>query len=528
MEKNGYANVASFLLVAGFSEMSRPKRMSSIGICALAAVFAHISVGHADELDFVPSMVGDFTPGFSGGVSDLFSIDQLMVPALDLDVPLVLPPLGSPLVLSEPGPVDIYSTSVRSIQEIQSLLRTGGAFPPATVVGNIPSTASLTTSGTIADIQTLTASTPGLAYDIIPVQIPSSDYRSGVDAVFQVRNGTGGTTIYQSSSSGALLQAGADTLIGGEDIDAFYFYSYAVRMNVPTPSAGTGGSGRAKIAESGSPIPRDRVFLNYGFFSNAAVATNRPDLNRMLAGFERTFLEQNASLEFRVPIASTIDNVVTTGGPNVGNDAQLGTASLNGKAVLWRNGGFLTSAGMGITLPTADDVHVNRPDGSRLVTIHSESVHVQPFVGAAYAPQSRWFAQGILQVDVDTNGNSVGIDSGSGMTAAGRIYDATFLFADASVGYWLYQNPTDGLIRRIAPTVELHWSKSLEETDVVQSGAVWVGNYRDNVDILTGLLGINVMMQRGTQLTLGYGAPLTSGGDQPYDGAFRLMFQTSL
>ncbi len=103
----------------------------------------------ADELDLIPSMMGDLTPAFSGGMSDLFTIDQLMVPALDLDVPLALPPLGNPLQLVEPGPVDIYSTSVSSIQEIQQLLRTGGSFPAATSVGTIASDASLMAAASI-------------------------------------------------------------------------------------------------------------------------------------------------------------------------------------------------------------------------------------------------------------------------------------------------------------------------------------------------------------------------------------------
>lgn len=527
-ERDGGAPFLSFRVYAGSTAMVKriPEALLLAGLLWHGAGAAQRAT--ADELDFIPSMMGDFTPAFSGGMSDLFTIDQLMVPSLDLDIPLTLPPLDNPLQLTEPGPVDLYSTSVRSIQEIQQLLRTGGAFPPATAVGTIASDASLTTGLTLAGIQSLTASTPGLAYDIIPVVEPPADYRNAVDAVFQTRNGAGGTTAYMSSSSGAVLQAGADTIVGGEDLDAFYFYSYAVRMNVPTPSAGTGGSGRAKISESGSPIPRDRVFFNYGFFNNAAVTNRGHDLNRMVAGFERTFLDKQASLEVRAPFASTIDNAVTVGGPNSGSDVQMGMMSLYGKVVLWRQGSFLASAGAGVTLPTADDVSVLRPDGSRLVEIQSKSVHIQPFVGWAYAPASSWFAQGFLQFDFDTNGNPVLIDSGTGLASAGRINDANFVFADASVGYWLYESETDSLVQRIAPTAELHWSKSIQNTDVVQAGSVQVGNFRDNIDILTGLIGFNVMMKGQTQLSLGYGAPLTTGADQPFDGAFRMMLQTSL
>jgi len=62
----------------------------------------------------------------------------------------------------------------------------------------------------------------------------------------------------------------------------------------------------------------------------------------------------------------------------------------------------------------------------------------------------------------------------------------------------------------------------------VQSGSIQVGNYQDNVEILTGLLGINVIMKGKTQLSMGYGLPLTGGNSQRFDGSFRLMLQTSL
>ena len=248
----------------------------------------------------------------------------------------------------------------------------------------------------------------------------------------------------------------------------------------------------------------------------------------MLAGFERTFLEESVSIEVRAPFASTIDNVVTVGGPYSGSDVQMGVMSLNGKVALFRRDGFLVSAGAGLTLPTADDVHVRRADSSDFVAIQAESVHVQPFLGWAFAPNDRWFAQGFFQFDFDTNGNSVAIDSGRGMSSAGRLNDAAFAFADASVGYWMYQSESGGLVRRIAPTIELHWSKSLQVADSVQSGAVQVGNFHDNVDILTGLVGLNMILKGETQLSMGYGTPLTSGGDQPFDGSFRMMLQTSL
>lgn len=503
-------------------------RLRRFGLLAALSLLANSGQSSAaDRLDRIPSMLGDFTPGYAGGMSDLFPLDRLMVATVDMDVPLALPPLTDPLQLNEAGPINVFDTSVTSVQELQAILRGGGVLPPATSVGLINSNAMVTTSISVGDIQTLTASTPGLSYDIIPVVAPPANYQNAVDAIFQGRNGAGGTTTFVGSSSGALLQAGADTLNGGEDLDTFYFYTYGVRMSVPTPSAGTAGTGRAKISESGSPLPQDRVFFNYGFFNNANVTNRGHDVNRMTAGFEWAF-EDWVSLELRAPFASSIDNVVTVGGPNSGSDVQMGTMSVNGKLLIYRSDNFLTSAGLGVTLPTADDVTVLRANGTKLVDIESESVHLQPFVGWAYAPEGGWFAQGFVQFDFDANGNSVAIDSGTGLAAAGNIRDTAFAFVDGSVGFWIYESETGGVVKRVAPTAELHWSRSLEATDSVQAGTIQIGNYQDNIDILTGLVGLNVIMAGKTQLSMGYGVPLTGGNDQPFDGSFRLMLQTAL
>ncbi len=79
-----------------------------------------------------------------------------------------------------------------------------------------------------------------------------------------------------------------------------------------------------------------------------------------------------------------------------------------------------------------------RFDGRPLVRIENDSVHVMPFLGWLWVP-SRFFTQGFLQVDVDANGNPVDVNLGRGLTQAGRYQDETFLYADLSSGYWLWQ-----------------------------------------------------------------------------------------
>jgi len=82
-----------------------------------------------------PVMIGDFYSGSRLGLRGDATIDRLLVFADDLDAPLVLPPVGSTLTLTEPGPVGIFSTSLLSIQQLQTLLINGDPIPGATLMG---------------------------------------------------------------------------------------------------------------------------------------------------------------------------------------------------------------------------------------------------------------------------------------------------------------------------------------------------------------------------------------------------------
>src|SRR5262249_29857955 len=57
--------------------------------------------------------------------------------------------------------------------------------------------------------------------------------------------------------------------------------------------------GAFKIADNESPRPQDRVFVNYNYFDR--ILGTSVDLNRETLGFEKTFLDGNASVGMRVP-----------------------------------------------------------------------------------------------------------------------------------------------------------------------------------------------------------------------------------
>lgn len=306
-------------------------------------------------------------------------------------------------------------------------------------------------------------------------------------------------------------------------------YSYSALLNgengivIPDPGGGL-VVGRLKIAENCSPIPRDRLFFNYSLFDNVPLTSRGVTVNRFTAGFEKTFANELMSLEMRCPMAATLDSDIVVGGPTELSNPEFGDIFLAYKALLTYGPRGAISAGLSLTVPTADDVNVYRFDGRPLVRIENDSVHLMPFLGWLWVP-NRFFTQGFLQVDVDANGNPVDVNLGRGLTQAGRYQDETFLYADLSSGYWLWQ--ADPHSRRcltgFAPIAEVHYNRSLQSSDVVTEGPFRIGEYHDEIQMLHLLLGGHVQMGWQTTLTSGYTVPIGNGADQLFDGELRVL-----
>jgi hypothetical protein len=81
-------------------------------------------------------------------------------------------------------------------------------LPATTLVGAVPDNATMTTAITVSQIQVLLVSTPGVAYDIVPLVAPPASYNTAVNTTFLTRNQPGGTTVYDGAASGAFLHAG--------------------------------------------------------------------------------------------------------------------------------------------------------------------------------------------------------------------------------------------------------------------------------------------------------------------------------
>lgn len=183
-------------------------------------------------------------------------------------------------------------------------------------------------------------------------------------------------------------------------------------------------------------------------------------------------------------------------------------------------------------MPTADDSRVVLPDGTPLLVLRNDAVHLGPFLGALWTPNSRLFSQGFLQFDFASVGNTVQANrDGQGLSDVGRLNDATLLILDWGVGYWVLRDSRPyRALTGLAWTAELHWTRSLQDPDTVSvgspaetpaTGVVTLDDTKLNVLDLT--LGCHFAWRQKTIVTCGYAVPLYVGSARPFDGEFRVM-----
>jgi hypothetical protein len=239
-----------------------------------------------------------------------------------------------------------------------------------------------------------------------------------------------------------------------------------------------------KITENESPRPTDRVFFNYNFFSNVdrvlqGVPGTYADLHRETIGFEKTFLDGNASFGMRLPYLQLV------GGSEI-QDTHLDDLSMIFKYAFIndRQTGNVLSAGLVLTAPTGQGLII---DGES--TIHSTVF--QPFVGVIYHLNRDLFLQGFTSLAAPTDAR-----------------DVTILFNSIAGGYNLYRADDPGdLLQSIVPVAEFHLNTPLNHRGL-GSGPI---NFDDSLDI-TG--GVYFNFRRAT-LGVAVCTPVT--GPKPYD-----------
>jgi hypothetical protein len=306
-----------------------------------------------------------------------------------------------------------------------------------------------------------------------------------------------------------------------------------------------GGSRTGKMSENDIAMPVDRVFFGYNHYAAIFEMTSQSALqpappgvfrqepiDRYTIGAEKTFFDQMTSIEVRMPFTGSFDANLPGLGVSNGN---YGNLALIFKGLLYRGQNLGIGAGVAVDTPTGSDFV------SRFSTVNmrfvNQAVHLLPYVGFLYAPgdpQWGWgdnvFITGFLQFDAATNGNTIRFETPTGtpITSLGKFNEQNVLFADLSLGYWLYRNP---LARwsGLAVIGEMHYTTSVQDPDIVSAttggAGVTVTNPSNRFDVMNGTIGLQVLMFDMSSLRVAGVFPMGSRMDQRFfDSEVQVQF----
>jgi hypothetical protein len=210
-------------------------------------------------------------------------------------------------------------------------------------------------------------------------------------------------------------------------------------------------------------------------------------LTRQILGFEKTFLDGNASFGLRVPIFQFQGDASIS-------KSDVGDITVIGKYAFINNHetGSAFVGGLALTIPT----------GPGLVTdLNGDTIHpwlFQPYVGGLYVVD-RFYIHGFSSLVVPSD-----------------FRDTTLFFNDIGVGYTVYQNTCrTALVSAIAPTFEAHFNTPFSRQGINNQPV----GVPDSI-VLTE--GIHFLFRDRARLTIGVSNPVT--GPKPYsvEGAVQL------
>ncbi len=394
---------------------------------------------------------------------------------------------------------------------------------PSQPLGGVPGTPPVNLPGT-----------PGIG----TVLDPGGLYQAAAQNAFESNPNLPGANGRQGAAT--FVQGDSGTLSSGPGVnDAFLFYNYTVDSSIVFPGYAVGF---VKLTENMSPIPRDRVYMNYSYFRNANFWGERADVNRFMPGFEKTFYDGWTSIELRTPFAATLDNIqdITfrdhgAAGLSEYRDIQFGNMSVIFKTLLFEQQTWAITGGMQVMLPTANNTYVfgqtaATDESIQQVFVANESVHLMPFVGGIWAPNDRFFNQILFQIETDVNGNLAYVNStqdptlrGRNLTPAGRAYYPTFMYLSFGTGYWLYKNDR-ARFTGFSPIMEIHVNQAFEDFEPICSQGYQLGQNPGVVSVTNALIGCNFEWGTRSTLTFAYVTPLGGGVDRFFDGELRAMF----
>lgn len=322
--------------------------------------------------------------------------------------------------------------------------------------------------------------------------------------------------------------------------------------------------------------------------------TREYSVERYTFSLEKTFLDGWASAEIRVPfstgLSSNLDlnagtitgpaagggfNVQSTPGQTLGTSAtQFDNITAIFKGLIYRTDALAISGGVALGAPTGPDTTLNIIDYSsnltsgvatiqrdRLIHIDNETWSLSPFLAALYTPNDRFFSQGFLQFDFPLNPSTINYTETTPQgtiaplppflqnyptlttpfTVKDGISEQTLMHLDWGAGYWLLRDPSRTWLTGIAPTLELHYTSTLNNASVVtlpadnllqlnpatgllsQEQPPRVGNLNNRINILDLTTATTFVLGKRATLAAGFGFPLLGNPDRTFDWEFHLQ-----
>jgi hypothetical protein len=267
------------------------------------------------------------------------------------------------------------------------------------------------------------------------------------------------------------------------------------------------------------------VYFDYNHFENAMEAASFQgpaksiSLDQYTFGIEKSFRDGLWSVDFRVPMngAYGYEAPDITGGTH-----HWGNLSLTFKRLLYTTDRFALGAGLGVGLPTGSDTRGRI--GTTDYEVLNDACYLLPYVGFMAQPTERIFVQTYLQFDVATLGNGVRFDN----AGLGRYNDQTLMYLDVQLGYWLYRNQNASFLTGLASVLEVHYTGTLQDTDVVSGNNgvdfLTIGNMYNRVDSTNMTIGLWGKIGELSTLGVAGVVPLCNNQNRQFDGEIQIFF----
>lgn len=236
---------------------------------------------------------------------------------------------------------------------------------------------------------------------------------------------------------------------------------------------------------------QNRIWADFRHWNNAVAINNTINgesraVEQFSFGLEKQLLRRS-SVELRVPVLSQFASQQTAN--DFAIDAELGNVSVFLKQVLIRRSRLTISSGIGVSLPTAEDVRV--PSAS--ARLNNNAYYLVSFLGAQWHPNDRAFGHFVVQVDMPIEKNEL-IVGNSQVTVSGQQVIRTGI----QLGRWIYRVDTGKRPCRLGAFAEIDYAVVTDGSPEYALNGVYVSPLGSRKSTLTGAVGVPMVFGKLT------------------------------